>query len=609
MGKSGGARRVDPADRAQLAESPVRFRRVLALFRPHWLRMVLVVVVIIEASLVALGQPLLIRTLVDRALPNGNRTLLLLCVFGLVSVAATNGILGIVQAWLTTSAGQAVMSDLRTRVFDHVQNQSMDFFTRTRGGEIQSRLTNDIGGLQAIVTNTATSIVTSLTTVTATLVAMLALSPRLTILSAIVLPPAVLMTRRVAVLRKDITAARQKTLANLTGQINESLSVNGALLTKTLGIAESRSSSFASDSRELANLEVRFRMAGRGRMATMDFAFAAIPALVYLAAGFPEFMGEISLGTLIAFTTLQANVFKPLMSLLNLGADWVAALALLSRIFGYLDLPVEVEEPHDPQPLENVRGRVCFEKVTFRYTGSESNVLDGVSLTIPAGHTVAIVGKTGSGKSTIGHLLARLADPTSGRITIDGVDIRQVRSKDLSRTVGIVNQSPYLTHSSIRENLLMGNPRATEEELWQALSTAQISDLVRSLPEGLETVVGSHGLRLSGGEKQRIAIARTILSTPQLLILDEATSALDTQTEHQLQSALDALTRGRTTLVIAHRLSTIKDADTVCVLSNGRIIEQGTFTELVEAGGAFAQLADEEARATDEAPLAQEDTP
>ena len=593
MAKDGRARKVDPRDRAQLAESPVKLRRVLRLFRPHWWRIALIVVVIVESSLVALGQPLLIKVLIDRAIPQVNRPLLILCVVGLIIVAATNGILGIIQAWQTTSAGQAVMNDLRTSVFLHLQKMSMGFFTRTRGSEIQSRLTNDIGGLQSIVTNTATSIVTSLTTVTATLVAMLALSRPLTLLTAVVLPPAILITRKIGTMRRDITLQRQKTLSQMTGQIEESLTVNGALLTKTLGIGPLRGRRFSTTSGNLADIEIRSKMAGRGRLAAMDFAFAAIPALVYLTAGFPAWMGEVSLGTIIAFTTLQAAIFRPLMSLLNLTADWVASMALLSRIFGYLDLPVEVAEPRYPValPRESVRGEVIFDHVSFRYAGTDVDVLKEVSLRIPAGSSVAVVGETGSGKTTMGNLLARLADPTVGRITIDGVDLRDTTTEDRTAVVGVVNQSPYLVHATIRENLHLAREDADERELWQVLEAAQIAPLVRMLPDGLDTVVGAHGQRLSGGERQRIAIARTLLRDPKILILDEATSALDTRTESELQQALRTLTQGRTTLTIAHRLSTIADADQICVLDKGTLVERGTFDQLLQAGGAFARLA------------------
>lgn len=592
MAKEGKSRKIDPRDRAQLAESPVKLRRVLGLFRPHWWRIALIVVVIVESSLVALGQPLLIKVLVDRAIPQANRPLLILCVVGLVVVAATNGILGVIQAWQTTSAGQAVMNDLRTSVFLHLQRMSMGFFTRTRGSEIQSRLTNDIGGLQSIVTNTATSIVTSLTTVTATLVAMLSLSRPLTLLTAIVLPPSIMITRKIGHMRRDITLQRQQTLSGMTGQI-ESLSVNGAMLTKTLGIGPLRGRRFSGASRNLADIEIRSKMAGRGRLAAMDFAFAAIPALVYLTAGFPNWVGEVSLGTIIAFTTLQASIFKPLMSLLNLGADWVASMALLSRIFGYLDLPVEVAEPEHPvaMPRESVRGEVVFDNVTFRYAGSDTDVLRGVSLHIPAGSSVAVVGATGSGKTTMGNLLARLADPTNGRITIDGIDLRDTTTQDRTAVIGVVNQSPYLVHATIRENLLLAREDASEAELWRALEAAQIAPMLRGLPDGLDTMVGAQGQRLSGGERQRIAIARTLLRDPKILILDEATSALDTRTENELQQALGTLTRGRTTLTIAHRLSTISDADQICVLERGTLVERGTFEELLRAGGPFARLA------------------
>lgn len=591
MAKSG--RKVDPNDLIQLAESPVRLRRVLQLFSPHRWQLALVMVVIAESALVALGLPLFIKTIVDTALPRGSRRLLILCVVGMLMVAVTNGLLSIVQAWLTTSVGQEIMNSLRTKVFRHLQAQSMAFFKRTRGGEIQSRLTNDIAGLQSVVTSTATSIATSLTTVIATVAAMLVLSWQLTLLTALVVPPALWLTKRVATRRRDIVTARQRTMADLTSQVEEALSVSGAQLTKTLGIADRRGALFGDTSRRLALLEVKSKMAGRGRMAAMNIAFAAIPATVYLAAGYPEVAGAISVGTLIAFTTLQAAIFKPLLDLLNLGVDWVTSMALLSRVFGYLDLPVDVSPPTDPVrlPRATMRGEVAYLDVWFRYVDGDEDVLQEVSLVIPPGGSVAFVGETGSGKSTAGQLLVRLADPTRGRVLIDGVDLRDISTADLTDAVGIVSQDTYLMHASIRENLLLAAPDASDDRLWEVLRTAQVDELVARLPEGLDTLVGARGHRFSGGEKQRLAIARTLLRDPRILILDEATSALDNETERDLQEALDELAKGRTTVTIAHRLSTVRNVDVVYVFEHGRVVERGSYDELLARDGAFARLA------------------
>ncbi len=571
----------------------MRFRRVAKLFSQHKWRLALVMIVIAMSSLVALGLPLFIKTIVDNALPHGNRKLLVLCVIGMLAVAITNGLLSIGQAWLTTSVGQTIMNDLRTKVFRHLQSQSMSFFTRTRGGEIQSRLTNDIAGLQSVITNTATQVATSLTTTIATVSAMLVLSWRLTLLTAVVVPPALWLTRAVAKTRRTIVTERQRTMADLTSQVEEALSVSGAQLTKTLGIGETRGENFERTSESLAGLEIQSKMAGRGRMAAMNIAFAAIPAGVYVAAGYPEYAGDVSIGTLIAFTTLQAAVFKPLVDLLNLGADWVASMALLSRIFGYLDLPVEVVPPTHPTPFPRqlVRGHVTFDTVSYRYPDGESDVLRDIRITIPPGGSAAFVGETGSGKSTLGSLLVRLADPTRGRVLIDGVDLRAIAAEDLAGAVGIVSQDTYLTHASIRENLLVASPRATEERIWQVLRAAQIADYVASLPDGLDTIVGSRGHRFSGGEKQRLAIARTLLRDPKILVLDEATSALDNETEQELQVAIDELSRGRTTLTIAHRLSTVRNVDVVYVLDAGVVVEAGSFDQLMARDGAFARLA------------------
>ncbi len=595
MGAGGGPnapQRVNPADAAQLAESPVPASRVFGLFAPHSWQLTVLIATVVVASLVGLAQPFLLRAIIDDALPQGDTRLLVLCVAGMVGVALVTAALGVGQTWLSNRMGNRVMHDLRVAVFDHLQLQSMAFFKRTRGGEIQSRLLQDVAGMQSVMTTLATSVASNFTTAVATAAAMVVLNWRLSLLSLVILPPAIWLTRRVALIRRDITTLRQRTLADLHAQVDEALSVNGAMLTKTLGVSGARSRAFAEASGQLAELDLRSQLAGKWRMATMQVVFAAIPAVIYLAAGFPETSGGISIGTLVAFTALQSSVFRPILGLLNVGAQWIASMALLSRIFGYLDLPVEVPAPEHPVPFPraDVVGRVRFEDVAYRYPDGQADVLSHLTLDVPAGRSLALVGETGSGKSTVAALLVRLADPTAGRVTIDGIDLRDIAPADLARVVGVVTQETYLAHATIRDNLREADPDAGEASLWTALEAAQVDEVVRALPDGLDTVVGARGHRFSGGERQRLAIARTLLANPRVLILDEATSALDTDTERELQSALNVLIEGRTTLTIAHRLSTIRDADEIVVLDHGGVVERGTHAELLAAGGAYTSL-------------------
>ncbi len=595
MGGGGGRfgpRQVSADDREQLRREPLDYRRVLDLFSDHRAGLIVVTVTIVASSIVTMAQPFLVREIVDRAILQQNVPLLLWCVGGLLAITVITQLLGVIQTWIATSVGQQIMHRLRTSLFDTVQRQSLAFFTRTRAGEVQSRLTNDVAGMQSVVTDTATSIAANVTTLIATVVAMVALSWRLTLLSLVILPPAIWLTRRVALLRRSITTRVQERLADLQIQIQEGLSISGVLLGKTLGLAGQRSEKFRTDSADLVDLELRSQLAGRWRLAGMQVVFAAIPAAIYLIAGLPATSGGMTIGTLIAFSTLQAGIFRPLLGVLNTGADLVSAGALFSRVFEFLDLDdaLPVAQHPTPMPRAAVRGRIEMRDVSFSYPGSDRPAVQGIFLVAEPGEQVALVGPTGSGKSTTAALLARLMDPTSGSVLLDGVDLREIDPDELTALIGVVTQETYLVHDTIRANLLLASKDATDRQLWEALEEAQIREHIEGLPDGLDTVVGERGYRFSGGEKQRLAVARTILRDPAVLILDEATSALDNQTERALQTALDAAARGRTTVTIAHRLSTIERADEILVLDSGRVVERGTHADLLVAGGEYARL-------------------
>lgn len=593
----GGGRLGGPATKPSAADRDaargVSLRRIGALFRPYRPQLAVVTGIIVIAAVLGMASPFLLRAVIDTALPERDVTLLIWLAAGMVAVPGITAVLGVVQTWISTKVGQQVMHTLRVDVFGHLQRQSMAFFTRTRTGEVQSRITNDIGGMQSVVTSTATSVASNLTTVVATAVAMIALSWQLSLITLVVMPPAILLTRRVARMRREVTMQRQAELADLNVTIDEGLSISGVQLAKTMGTAPALIERFTASSARLIDLELRSDLAGRWRMAVMRVLFAAIPAVIYLSAGLPMTAGSMSIGTIIAFTTLQSGLFMPLMGLLDVGVTVTSSLALFARIFEYLDLPVEVDDPARPVAIDpaTAAGHVRFESVTFRYRGSDTAAVAGVDLDVPAGSTLALVGETGSGKSTLAALVSRLYDPTGGRITIDGVDLRDLRLANVAALVGVVSQDTYLLHATVRDNLRYARPDATDDELVAAAKAAQIHDLISRLPEGYDTMVGSRGYRFSGGEKQRIAIARTLLRDPKILVLDEATSALDNETERAVQLAFDALSQGRTTITIAHRLSTVRDADQIAVVDHGRIVERGDHDSLLADAGKYAALA------------------
>jgi ATP-binding cassette, subfamily B, bacterial len=570
--------------------------RIVSLFARYKVRLAAVLALIIFSSGISMISPFLLRSVLDNALPHRNGTLLSELVLGMIVIAVVSGAIGVWQTYISNVIGQKVMHDLRASVYRHLQRMSLAFFTRTRTGEVQSRIANDIGGIDSVVTTTATSVAQNATTVIATIVAMVLLDWRLAAFSLVFVPPFVWLTRRVGQVRRKITTERQRRLADLSALVAESLSVSGIMLGKTMGRGRDLAGRFTTESGEIAEIEVRSRMAGRWVMSTIQTVFAVQPALVYWIAGQSFVHGghAISIGTVVAFTQLQTRLLFPIQSLLSTGTDMEASLALFDRIFEYLDLPIDIVEAPSPVVLrpEEVLGEVRFDGVAFRYRedGEGTWTLRDIDLVIPAGTRTAVVGETGAGKTTLGYLVARLYEPQQGRVTIDGVDVREASLESLAATVGVVSQETYLFHASVRENLRFACPQAGDEEVEDAARTARIHDLIASLPEGYDTVVGERGYRFSGGEKQRMAIARTILRNPPVLVLDEATSSLDTQTEAAVQAELERLAEGRTTITIAHRLSTVRDADQIVVLDHGRIVERGRHEELLERGGLYAAL-------------------
>jgi ATP-binding cassette, subfamily B, bacterial len=576
-----------PAERpADPAVRRANMRRIRPLFAPYKRRLGGLLALIVFTAAVGVIPAFLLKHVLQ-AIYTNNHTALSLNAAGMIAIAILTGVLGVLQTLLSNQVGQSVMHDLRAAVFRHLQRLSLAFFTHTRTGEVQSRISNDIGGVQSVVTNTATSIASNVTTVAATMVGMALLNWELALFAFALIPFFVLLTRRVGNERRKIAKTTQETLADISSLVQESLSVSGILLGKTMGRTNELADRFETDSRRLAELEVRQRMAGRWVMASIQTSFAVMPAAVYWFGGLA--LTSASIPMLVSFTALQTRLFFPVGSLLGVGLDVQTSLALFDRIFEYLDQPIDIVEKPEARTSAPA-GDVVFDHVWFGYA-DEAWTLEDVSFTVPEGTTTALVGETGSGKTTLGYLAARLYDVGRGSVSIGGVDIRDLTFEALSDLVGVVSQETYLFHASVRENLRFAKPDATDVEVEAAAEAARIHHVIASLPEGYDTVVGERGYRFSGGEKQRIAIARTILRNPPILVLDEATSSLDTETERLVQEALDRLSEGRTTIAIAHRLSTVRDADQIVVLDRGRIVETGKHEDLILAGGRYTALA------------------
>ena len=575
-------------------------RRVVPLFRPYRAQVAAVVGLIVVTSTIGIINPLLIQAVFNKALfvPGGpNLQLLVILVAIMAVVPIVNGAIGIVQTYETTRVGQQVMRDLRDRLYAHLQTLPLAFFTSTKTGEIQSRLANDVGGVQSVVTTTASSILANVVIFTSTIVAMIILSWQLTIVALITVPAFFWLTKTVGERRRQVTRSTQESLAAMSALSEETLSVSGVLLAKAFGNQARDTTRYHQENQRLADLEVRQQMIGQGFYAIVQSFLSITPAAVYLIAGLLLAHGTaISAGTVVAFTTLQTRLYFPIGQLLQVSVELRSSLALFDRIFEYLDVVPDIVDAPDAVdlPVISSGGRVALREVYFRYPGAPVDALAGVSLQADPSQLVALVGPSGAGKTTISYLIPRLYDVTGGSVQIDGVDVRHVRQTSLAAAIGFVTQESYLFHDSILANIRYGRPAASMAEVEEAARAAYIHDRIMEFPDGYDTTVGERGYRLSGGEKQRLAIARVLLHDPRILIMDEATSALDTASEREVQKALDTLMGSRTTIAIAHRLSTIVNADVINVIDAGRVVESGTHRSLLRQDGVYASLYQEQ---------------
>jgi ATP-binding cassette subfamily B protein len=621
-GRFGGAFGADGPPAIPKERRGRTIRRIAGFFLPYRKQVGVVLAAILLTSFIGLVNPILLKLLIDIAIPQRDWGLLNLFVGLMIVLPIISGLIGVGQSYLNNVIGQSVMHDLRTALYAHLQTMPLRFFTETKTGEIQSRLANDVGGIQSVVTDTAASVTSNIAIALSTVIAMVIIDWRLTLLSLGLLPFFMYLTFRVGKVNREVRGETQKSLAEMSAVTEETLSVSGMLLSKTFGQQAAAIGRFSGLNRELARLQVRQAMVGRWFFMIIGTIFSITPAFVYWLAGFLAIQGDPSaptIGDIVAFTTLQSRLFFPLGQLLNVQVEIQGALALFDRIFEYLEMDPEIKDAPDGIVLEPaaIRGAVAFRDVSFHYPVSAVPVpapapdgdaaepdvpavpaiamappfgLEDLSFAVEPGQLVALVGPSGSGKTTTTYLVPRLYDVERGAVEVDGHDVRSVTLASLGEVIGFVTQETYLFHDTIRKNLVYARPDATDAELEAAARAAAIHDRITELPDGYDTIVGERGYKLSGGEKQRIAIARVLLKDPRILILDEATSALDTVSERLIQAALELLMEGRTTIAIAHRLSTILRADLILVYDRGRIVERGTHAQLLAIGGLYARL-------------------